>query len=349
MQVPLEVQQHWLRCLFSDWKTINLASLTGQLEPPQFTLDDSERRLGRWDPNTRTIGISIHHLLTAPWLEVELTLRHEMAHQVVHELLGGLGAQPHGPAFVKACRMLGIGSSPRVPDPGTEEGRRVLARVRKLMNLASSDNPHEAQSAMAAANKLLLKHNLDLQDDDAAAAYSWRWLGQPTRRVTLDRKLIASILQSHFFVQPIWVQTRMPDNRPTSGRMLEVLGLRHNLDLAEYAHDYLIRTLDQLWNTRKRTHGGGNAGRNDFRSGVLMGFQEHLSEQTEVHEEQGLVWLGDPALDDFMSGRYPRTRSMSAGRYRRGDAHAAGKAAGRDLRIRPGVSTTQTNRGRRLK
>ncbi len=243
--------------------------------------------------------------------------------------------------------MLKIEASPRAKNPMTDAGRKILERVRKLMTLAGSDNPHEAQLAMAAANKLLLKHNLDLADADGETQFSWRWVGTPTGRVGLDRKLISMILRDHFFVQCLWVHsTRPTDDRRV--RMLELMGAPHNLELAEYVHDYLTRTLDVLWKERRKTHGGGNAARNAFRAGILMGFRDHLDEQKTRHDEQGLIWLGDPALNDFLHARYPRTRKMRASSCLNSQDHHAGRAIGRKLRIRPGVEGGAKNRGRRL-
>ena len=42
----------------------------------------------------------------APWPAVVEVLKHEMAHQYVHETLGLAHTPPHGEAFQSACRLL---------------------------------------------------------------------------------------------------------------------------------------------------------------------------------------------------------------------------------------------------
>lgn len=41
---------------------------------------------------------------------------------------------------------------------------KVIDKVRKLMELATSDNPHEAQLAMTKAQKLMIEYNIEMQE-----------------------------------------------------------------------------------------------------------------------------------------------------------------------------------------
>lgn len=343
-------QRYWLFLLQQTWERTNRTLLAGALRPPQLALDEGTTRLGRWTPETRTIGIGIDHILTAAsWLEVELTLRHEMAHQVVSELFKADNAAPHGELFRRACRLLGVDASPRAERQAAPEHIRILDRVRKLMNLASSDNPHEAQAAMAAANRLLLRHNIDLPSQEKPD-FTWRWVGLPSYRVTLERKLVGSLLQSYFFVQCVWMKTHEPVTSK-SGSVLEISGRPHNLELAEYVHDYLFTALDRLYKSFKRQnpHVRGARAKRDFRVGVLMGFREQLEAQREQSAEQGLVWLGDPGLRDFLRRRHPQLGTLKGSSYRLSEHHSAGREQGKQLRIRPGMEGETTSRGRRLK
>lgn len=348
--IPLTVQRRWLRYITRTWHCANNDYLGGQLRPPQFELGRSERWLGQWTANTRTLSIAIDHIATADtWLDVALTVRHEMAHQVVSEVFNASNAEPHGELFRRACRMLAVDSSPRAEVNASAESKRVRDRIQKLLRLAGSDNPHEAQSAMAAANRLLLRHNLERVDAEDKGAngregYSWRWVGSPTGRVTLERKLASMILADFFFVECIWIGTWSPAGKKLS--VLEIIGANHNLELAEYAHDYLTRTLDTLWAIyRGANPGGGNARRNEYRAGVLMGFRQHLTAEREACQTEGLIWLGDPALSEFYDRRHPRRSRLSRSRYRIGDAHQAGLADGRQIRIRGGVGKGQAPGG----
>jgi hypothetical protein len=345
-------QRLWLSWLATEWRSLNRRHLEEALEPPQFALSAARSRFGSWNSETRTLSIGLEHILRSPWIEVQLTLRHEMAHQVVDELFRADGAPAHGELFRRACRMLDLDESPRLARERPPGEARVIDRVRKLLNLAGSPNVNEAKAAAAAANRLLLKHNLAAAEAEDESDYTYRWLGPVLGRISLDRKLIAAILQDHFFIQAIWVHTVEPMSQKR-GRMLEILGQPHNLDIAEYVHDYLLATLERLWAGYRVGHAPlkrPGSQRNSFRVGALQGFREHLAAQkTEVEEQEGLIWLGDPGLDELLDRRYPRRGGFRASSYAIGDAHSAGVEAGRQIRVRPAMSgDSQTNRGRRL-
>jgi hypothetical protein len=218
------------------------------------------------------------------------------------------------------------------------------------LNLAQSPNVHEAQVAMATANRLLLEHNLARADvPGRRAGYRFRWLGEPVGRIPLERKLLSGLLQRHFFVRAIWLGT----SRPATGQavsQLEALGEPHNLDIAEYVHDYLLVTLDRLWRAYRRGLAGGvgRRARHDYRVGVMLGFGEHLAAGEGSRTEAGLVWLGDACLDELHARRHPRSRSLRGGYYREGEAHAAGRQDGQRIRIRPGLTDQPVSRGRLL-
>ena len=154
-ELETRLERHILRQLLLRWRRINDECLGGRLTPPVFVLDEARQRLGRWEGNTRTLGISRDHIRSSNWLQIEQTLRHEMAHQAVSELFDASAAKPHGILFRRACRMLEVapgevGTS--AYDPNTN---RVLRRIQKLMQLATSANENEAQSAMNTANSTL--------------------------------------------------------------------------------------------------------------------------------------------------------------------------------------------------
>jgi predicted SprT family Zn-dependent metalloprotease len=335
-----------LRELHRRWQQINDDCLEGRLQAPIFTLDEATARVGRWTATTRTLGISIEHLQSATWLELEQTLRHEMAHQVVSELFDSGGAPPHGRLFRRACRMVGLTENEEIETAPAPETKRAMRRIQKLMNLSTSPNEHEARAAMAAANRMLLEHNLEQQDSESTPPFVYRWIGDPSGRITLVRKLMARILQDHFFVQCLWVHT----TQPTTGkrvRMLEIMGRRHNVTLAEFVHQYLARTLNQLWRAyrkekaKTRVRGRGN----EYRVGVLMGFDEHLDSEKQMCQSQGLIWTGDPALHEFVSQRYPRRRSIRSSYYRVGEAHHDGRVHGRDIRIPGALESNKSANG----
>ena len=334
-----QLHRAWLQKLRTEWQTVNKERFSSLLKPPVLCIDRGEVRFGRWEQLGRVLGISEQHIWNQPWDEVLDTLKHEMAHQYASEVLGAVEEVPHGPAFVQACRLAGV--SPRATHAAStqenSEADRMLAKVRKLLALASSPNAHEAEVAMAAANTLLLKYNLELGNAPETRGYGFRRVGRGAAALPVEWKLIASILSSYFFVECIWVSAYNA-RRNRMERVLELIGAETNLELAAYAHDFLHGACDALWHTASRELGdGGRQRRREFLAGVLMGFSQKLKQERTAHAARGLVWLGDPDLKRYYRERHPRTRSLNGGGVRHGKAHEAGLEAGKSLRIHRGV------------
>jgi hypothetical protein len=336
----------WLQRLRTEWQTVNRDKLGGRLQPPVLTIDPARPgaekavRLGHWDRHARILGISERHIWDHPWDEVLETLKHEIAHQAAHELLGATEEVPHGPTFAQACRLVGVSAAatgrPDLQD--RSEADRILGKVRKLLALAASPNAHEAETAMAAANTLLLKYNLELTGQ-ADPGYGFRRVGRSAAALPVEWKLVASILSQFFFVECIWVSVYNA-RRDRQERMLELVGGDTNLELAVYVHDFLQHACDGLWHAQQRAlqHKGPTA-RREFMAGVLMGFQDKLKQERAHNAGRGLVWVGDPELKHWFRDRHPSTRSLTGGGVRRGAAHEAGMEAGRSLRIHKGMHT----------
>ncbi|MCA9563285.1 MAG: DUF2786 domain-containing protein [Myxococcales bacterium] len=344
-----ELQRRWHVWLLATWRDINKKHLENELEPPTFEFSAATSRLGAWIAQTRTIEIQTRHLLTDPWPEVELTLRHEMAHQVVSELWDGDGSPTHGALFERACQLLSLDESARFERTLDPEQVRILKRVEKLMRLGDSPNQYEAELALSKAHQLLLEHNLQSLGAETAAQY--RFLGQPLGRIPLELKLITAVLSEHFFVDPIWIAT-IDSQTGNPRRLLEIVGRPHNLEIAAHVHDYLIQVLDTAWSEYRNSSPdvAGNSARNSFRVGILMGFLEHLGAQRKERESTGLVWTGDPAAKELFERRHPRRTSGGAATYRVGEHHEAGLERGRALRIRAGIGEAgPASRGHLLK
>ncbi len=350
--VTLEVlHRAWLKRLRDEWQTLNRDKLQNRLKLPIFLIDRASKRLGFWDPRQRTLGISEQHIWQHPWLDVVETLKHEMAHQYVHEVLGVHDEAAHGPAFRAVCAKHAIDpAATGLPEAGapTDDEQRVLERIAKLLALAESPNEHEARAAMAAAQKLMLRHNLDRPAQEAARGYAFRHLGAPTGRISEHERLLATILSEHFFVETIWVPVwRVLEQK--RGSVLEVCGTPANLEMAAYVHAFLTHTADELWRAHKRELSiDGDRDRRVFFAGVMSGFQEQLASQKTRSREEGLIWLGDPGLSEFYRKRNPHVRMVRFGGGPRTEAREHGRAAGRQIVLNKPVASGATSRGKLL-
>src|SRR5690606_5354246 len=123
-------------------------------------------------------------------------LAHEMAHQFVLEVLGVEHEGPHGPTFTEVCRTRRTDATacrPPAPPVAAAPEQRPLRKVRRLLALADSRNPHEAQAAMDAAHRLMRKHNIERVEASAESRYGWRLLGEPALRHDTHIKVLAGL------------------------------------------------------------------------------------------------------------------------------------------------------------
>lgn len=346
-----ELEQGLLREIASAYHDLNATFFRRALTPPTFELSDAATRLGRYDGEHGVIEISRALALEKPWGVVVEVLKHEMAHQYVREALGCTDESPHGPTFREVCERFGIDAAPTgMPEaaPHSDEEARVLDRVAKLLALAESPNVNEAQAAATAAQRLMLKHNLDIAEARAKRGYSYRHLGKPTGRITEAERWIANILRKHFFVETIWVHVYRPLEGKT-GRILEICGTRANLELASYVYDFLLEAGERLWVSHKKARGiRGDRDRRTFLAGVMSGFHDKLRIERKENEKAGLVWVGDADLDVFYRRRHPSVRLTRHQGSARNAAHAEGKAAGRNLVLHRGISASASSQGKLL-
>jgi predicted SprT family Zn-dependent metalloprotease len=338
-----------LHQLREQYKLLALSYFKGALAIPQFELVPTENRLGRWVPTTRTIELSRPLVLREPWGVVVEVLKHEMAHQYVTEILGEREETPHGPKFKAVCERLGIdptatGMPAVTEEPSTSQGK-VADRIARLLALAESPNVHEAEAAMAAAQKLLLKHNLELRDLRAACGYVWKHLGAPTGRTTEAERVLSLLLGRHFFVEAIWV----PVYRATEGKrgsVLEICGSPDNVEIAEYVHGYLVQTAERLWREHKIAKGiRGDRDRRTFLAGVMSGMSDKLAREQKRNTEAGLVWIADGDLQRYFRKRHPHVRHIRYAGQRRSEAYAQGKEAGKKIVIHRGMRDRPAERG----
>jgi hypothetical protein len=340
-----------LRELRAAYAQANDAYFGGRLRPPTLELVPSRSTLGRWVASTRTVEISRPLVLERPWASVVEILKHEMAHQYVFEVLGETGQTAHGPAFRDTCARLGIdGRASGVPDvKGSDPSEeKVVERIARLLALAESPNRHEAEAAMAAAQRLMLKHNLDAVSAAQRRDYAHAHLGRPSGRIGEHERIVAMILGKHFFVEAIWVPVYRP-LEAKRGSVLEICGTRSNLAIAEYVHGFLHAMAERLWKEHKRAQSiGSDRDRRSFLAGVMVGFADKLAKQEDASRREGLVWLKDGDLTTYFRQRHPYVRHVHHAGPRRSDAWAHGRAAGRQIVLHRPVNAAAESRGKLL-
>jgi hypothetical protein len=334
----LELERAALRAIHKTYGHINGSLFRFLLRPPALELTATADRLGRWVPAHRTIELSRELLLSHGWGVLEEVLKHEMAHQYVDEVLRVQDEPAHGPTFRRVCEERGIdGRAAGAPSAQAPEHSPVLERIAKLLALAESPNEHEAQAAMSAAQRLMLKHNIEAAVSGVRAVHCYRHLGKPTGRVSEHERRLAMLLDEHFFVQVIWVPVwRVAEGK--RGSVLEACGSRDSVELAAYVYDFLMYTAEALYrDDRKRRRDRTHAARRKFLAGVISGFHERLTRERTRSEAEGLVWVGDAEVREYFRRRHPHVRWARHSVSTSGEAYTRGQTAGRNIVLHRGV------------
>ncbi|MBN2799691.1 MAG: DUF2786 domain-containing protein [Deltaproteobacteria bacterium] len=312
------------------WQQFNYDYFEGRLAPPSFALTRGISKLGSWRSDLRQLSLSEELIRSQPWEVVLEVLKHEMAHQYCDEVLK-IREAPHGPFFQAVCRARGVDPNPRgIPTAGNADSA-VVRKVRALLALATSPEQHEAEAAMNAARRLMLKHNLAGVGQERR--YVSRLVGQARLRHEAVAQVVGGMLPQFFFVTAIWVKTYDLGQRRIA-TALEISGTEENVDFAEYVHSFLFATLDRLWARHRRERGNlSSKGKRDFQLGVMLAFTDKLARERKQDEQTGLVWVADPGLEQYFNTKHPQTKEKSSLTYRNTEDFKQGTRHGEDLVI----------------
>ena len=346
-----ELETALIRALLTEWRSINFQLFRRTLRPPLLSLHEGSARLGLWNPEDRTLTLSRPFVMASPWPQVVEVLKHEVAHQFVHEVMRVTDESAHGPTFQKICAHHGIDgtASGMPPFQGSQtEAHPILRRIAKLLALAESPNLHEAEVAMKQAQRLMLKHNIDAETAQAREGYSYRHMGTAKGRRSAAAKALGGLLERFFFVSPIWVPYYQVGDAK-EGWILELCGTPSNLEVAAWVHDFLVGTSERLWREHKlQKKIKSNGDRREFVLGVMMGFEAKLKVGLVENRQEGLVWKGDPRLREYFNKRYPRRTSIHAASFEAGEAWRSGHQAGKEIVLSRPVASGSQSRGNLL-
>lgn len=341
-----------LQKIANSWQEINHLHFKNSLKRPVFTLDGPSHILGSFQlPGTLYLNLDL--VLLNDWKTCVIpTLKHEMAHQYIMERISSVG-NGHDKLFRKICLQIGaapeatgkirrqadsdeLGNNPNTSGAAESNVGDIIRKIQKLLNLAQSQNNHEAESAMALANSLLLKFNLD-HGLLAQTEFVRKNISTYLKRTPIEFSLICNILQEFYFVEIVFFKDW--DDLGLLSQQCALMGKSVNVQIAEYTFYFLLNACQRYWQDFRKGQEIKIAGRDkrSFTIGLMEGFHQKLSKQQRTHKEQGLVWLGDPELLRFAKSNFPRTARTSYSRQGDAAVYAAGKAAGATLVVHKGM------------
>lgn len=206
----------------------------------------------------------------------------------------------------------------------------VIRKIQKLLALATSSNEHEAKLAMEMAEKLLINHNIDMQQVKGYSADYDKVDAFTGRRFTTESKFAGFILREFFFVEVINCR-----NRRTGVSTLTFVGEKTNLQVATYVYDFLTAKFQQLFKEYQRESKCSVKARQSYYIGLYKGLKFQLAEaRAAAQNERGLVLVADPNLPEqvrnLMGATTTQTQTVSA---RDVAARQRGEEQGRALKI----------------
>ena len=175
----------------------------------------------------------------------------------------------------------------------------ILDKIRKLLRLADTSRgatENEAKVALAKAQELMTRHNIDsallrMERGESGGGSFTVDKGKVDLPKTLNPAdlMILSLLQSHFNVKTIL----MPSGR---GTPVDIIGAPADIDFAIYAFNFLRQTFFRCWNEFKRTRP------NPDKASYYRGLRDGTQRRTQGGEATGRAILRHRPAPDIRAG-----------------------------------------------
>ena len=229
----------------------------------------------------------------------------------------------------------------RKPTPSRQSD--ILDKVRKLLRLADRSRgatENEARVAMAKAQELMTRHNIDsallrMESGEKSDISVTKGLYELPKSLNPADVLILSLLQSHFNVRVIL----MSGHRKTP---VDIIGAPEDVDFAIYALSFLRETFFRCWNEFKKT--AWNPDRASYYRGLRDGIHAELTAAKKRAEDSYgdgdrqtyalAVVDQNAAITRYVDEHYGKLRNRTQRRRRVDSAsYFAGETKGRTIRI----------------
>lgn len=319
--------------------------------PINVVIYNNKSMLGYFDAEFYELGFH-ERLMFVNKDQLHTIIRHELAHYMTF-LKHGYSDKPHGLAFKTFCQSVGWGDEisaaticlEEVDHSCSAEMSSTFRKVQKLMALAASRNPHEAELAMIKSQQLLLKHNVDkeyierVDEDDDDKIFLKRILKQ--KKANAKMQSIARILNT-FFVNTVY-------NHSGDFTYLEIVGSLVNLEIAEYVANVLQHELDWLWEQAKQQHYNlkGLVAKNSFFLGIARGYCNKIealktSYGTDVNNALIII---EKKLVDAQALIYSNLTKTRSSRKYCPNSSALGERVGQQLNFNSAINQAPKNSG----
>lgn len=223
---------------------------------------------------------------------------------------------------------------------------KIIEKVQKLLALATSANPNEAETAAKMAQSLLDRFNLDMMSVKRDKSFSEHRVRETTGRLKFEDSM-ALILLNEFFHIKSFIRTQYQGRNPQTwtkmfNREMIMVGEKHNVQIAEYVFNFLSKQFAAQWKVYKKENGLKEKAKRSYMLGLKNGLRKKLLDQrTGVLEEKGLVAMPtDHDLEKFMNDQY-RLKPANLVNLINSEQYRKGLEDGKNIHIAMGVSGSE--------
>lgn len=201
------------------------------------------------------------------------------------------------------------------------ERERLIERIKKLLALAESSNPNEAENAMLQAQRLMAEHGI--RQNEVAGSVEKRAENITETRTDIGCKKcgwkvsLADVIASNFRCEALTVA---PNRAFRHERRIVFIGEEADVEIATAIFSFAVKTAqmrcdEHILHCRKRATawGGRPLTRNECalkREAFLYAFPKGLDarfdEQKKHHKEWGLVLQKPGAIKEYFKEKYNR-------------------------------------------
>lgn len=354
-EIKSDLNRRWVLQLDKEYENICFQYKI-KLKKPLIAIEKLEKSWGLWDSAARSIVISYDLIVNHSWETVVNILKHEMAHQIVFDILKSNDL--HGDDFLKSCDRIGLSksfckASISLDDkithwkedvPGQEEVS-ILRKIEKLLSLAQSANENEALLAMENVQNLYAKYHIKKISDEENQEYFSLILNFKKKKIPASHSLASYILQQHFFVKTIFSELYDPFLDEIH-KTVEIFGNRQNVLMAEYVFHFLIERIELLWKHYQKAKKLTVKYKKSYQQGILEGFLKKLDAMNAVREineptdSKALIKQDDARLDQFIRTKYPRLSHRGSSSKVYSDHFEKGVQAGSSLNLNKPIHTS---------
>jgi hypothetical protein len=169
----------------------------------------------------------------------------------------------------------------------------VVEKIRKLLRLATSNTPAEAELAMSKAKQFAIENDIDLamvdawneteKDEPFTKSEDVISLG---RRKSVTVKFVCWIVQNHFNVRVVYSGGRY------GGTTLTLIGKKSDIEISTYVWNYLNQTFMECWHKYQKDKNAPCSDRASFFYGMYKGLDEKLANSRKETEDNRFAEVG---------------------------------------------------------